>query len=268
MYTDEQEKLIESFTIHTNGICRTWKEVCELRAPVGIHLEDVYRKLYAAMAPDEPSLSETWSHKMTVVSLRGDGMLETSETLYMPSAEKEYTYELFVRDLAFVKTNVSDREPDDSPWIFSIHAPTVAALNRIVVEFTKLIPPMPESKTPVNEERRVVASFKKNAQLSDSVCPKLIISVMPRNETGIFVLKEYLEKIPGITNLEYDFLYNLAECKYDYEKVDFNFKNYHFSVSDNNEDDEYKWNFYVEGGECPEDIISELVEYFKLFRQT
>ena len=82
---------------------------------------------------------------------------------------------------------------------------------------------------------------------------------------NLSALKEHLEKLPGITNVEYDFSYNIAECEYNYEKVYFDFKKLNFSVSDDIEADEYKWDFYVKGGECPDDIISELADYCELF---
>ena len=255
--------MIERFTENTSEIWRKWSKTSELLSPPGIRLEDVYRKLYTKLAPGEPPLPACWSHKITVVTPRGDGMLETSETLMMPSGEKEYTYELFVANVAYVKTCFSDYDHEDSPWVFKIYAPTIANLDVAIKELTLLLPPMLEIKILDTQVNKKVPASEKTEELKNSSSPKLIMSVMHGAKIDLPAMKEHLEKLPGIKNLNYDFSYNLAECEYDYEEVHFEFKDYHFLVYEDNDAEDYKLNFYVVDGECPEEIINVLGNHCK-----
>lgn len=265
MLTTEQEKLIELFNEQTVEIYKKWLKVDGLTSSSSFRLDDVFRKLYTKLAPEEPVLPPSWSYRLTVISQRGDGIQGTGDVLWMPDGWEKRTFELLVADKAYVVTKESDSEPEDHLWVFTVYAPTAAALELAVEELSQLLPPMPEIKTQVKsnskKEEQVIEKIEEHPKVVD---PKLFMSIVPAIGFFLFSIKEHLEKIQGITNLENNYLYNLAECYCEYDELHFDFKNYHFSVYENNEGDEDVWNFYVKA-ECPEDIISEIVEYCKLF---
>jgi hypothetical protein len=266
MLNSEQEKLIERFSEYTAGIYNKWPEVSEVDAPNNIRLEDIYRKLYVRLAPDEPPLPSNWSYRLTAVSRRGDGIQGTREAYWMPDGREQRTFELLVTDKVYVVTRESDYEPEDHSWIFTVRAPTVAALELAVKELTRLLPPMPESKTNfTDDDREEVSLVEKTEELENLVRSKLFMSIIPVTGTFLSSLKEHLEKLPGITNLRNDFLYNLAECYCEYDEVHFDFKNYRFSVYNQNEEGKDEWDFYVKDAKCPEDIIFEVADYCQLF---
>lgn len=265
MFSSEQEKLIDRFNEQTIGLYHKWPEMIELIAPNNIHLENIFRTLYTKLAPNEPALPACWSYRLTTVSQRGDGIQGTSEPFWMPDAQEVRTWQLLVLDKLYVVTKESDYEPEDHLWVFTLRAPTSAALDVAVKELAQLLPPMPESKTPVEDDKlKEIVTHEKNEEAENSNQPYLFMSMLPGTESFLLsALEEHLAKLPGITNLKYDYLYNLAECYYEYDEIHFDFMNYHFAVY--NDQDADKWDFYVQDNECPDNILSILSEYCKLF---
>jgi len=262
MFTSEQEKLIERFNENTSGLYNKWPEVLEVDAPNTIHLENIYRALYARLAPSEPMLPERWSYRLTAVSQRGDGIQGTGEPFWMPDANEKRTFELLVADKVYIVTTESDYEPEDHSWVFTVRAPTAKALELAVKELAQLLPPITKSQTTSLVERKEAQSIEKIAEPENPTHPTLFMSIIPASGTGLLSsLQEHLEKLPGIANLKNDFLYNLAECYCEYDEVHFDFKHYHFSVYSNDEAAKGEWNFYVIESHCPENILSEVVDY-------
>lgn len=265
MYTDEQDKLIELFNKHTDVIYKKWTAVIEVIAPGNIHLENIFRKLYSRLAPEEPVLPPSWSYRLTVVTQRGDGIQGTNEVLLMPDGFETRTFELLVKDKVYVVTKESDSQAEDHIWEFSVHAPTVETLEIVVKELKQLIPPISERKAQIlYDETKEVESKKTIEESKKKVHPKLFMTIEPTGSIFLSNLTKYLENLSGITNLRNDFFYNIAECYCEYDEVHFDFKKYRFSIYEQNENDEDVWKFYVEA-ECPKDIISEIEEYCKLF---
>ena len=118
-----------------------WPASDVLTTALSVSVEGVYRALYARLAPTTSRLPGSAPDENTAISERGDGMLETSEWVWMVGADKDYRYHLLVEESAYVVTTyrLYDHQANNDPWVFNVRAPTAAALAQVTAVLAELL---------------------------------------------------------------------------------------------------------------------------------